>query len=72
MRLVLFPGVHALMRAERLLEAVGIPFEVLPTPKEISRECGMCLGIDDGLEARVRAALRGVEHRMAAPPEAIP
>jgi hypothetical protein len=71
-RLVLFPSVHVLMHAERLLRRAGIPFEVRPTPKEISRECGMCLGIGDDLEARVGAALGGLEHRLADPPEAIP
>jgi hypothetical protein len=70
MRLVLFPSVHVLMRAEGILRRAGIAFEVLPTPREISRECGMCLGLDDALEARAGAALATVEHRLVDPPEA--
>ena len=69
MKLVLFPSVHVLMRAERILQRAGLPFEVLPTPQELSRECGMCLGIDDGLEARAGAALAELEHRLADPSE---
>lgn len=72
MRLVLFPSVHGLMRAEGLLRRAGIPFEVLPTPKEISRECGMCLGIEDERRDDVAAALAGCEHLIAEPPEARP
>jgi hypothetical protein len=72
MKLVLFPSVHVLMHAERLLRGAGIPFEVLPTPQEISRECGMCLGIDDGLEEKTGVALVACEHRISDPPGARP
>ena len=68
MKLLLFESVHQVMRAEKLLAAAGVAHEVLPTPAEIARECGMCLGVDDGALAAASAALAAVPHRIADAP----
>ena len=69
MMLLLFESVHRVMEAEHRLKTAGVPHELLPTPKEISAECGMCLGtpelsVDDAL-----AALDGMNVHVTAPPE---
>jgi len=46
MKILLFENVHRVMQAERALLSAGVRCEMLPTPKEHSRECGMCIGVD--------------------------
>ncbi len=43
--LLLFPSVHYVLKAERLLKAAGILTEMIPVPKEIKSDCGMALVI---------------------------
>lgn len=46
MKVILFENVHRVMQAEAALLAAGVRCEMLPTPKEYSKECGMCIGVD--------------------------
>lgn len=39
----LFQSVSAVMKAESALKAAGAPFKIIPVPKEISSECGICI-----------------------------
>ena len=55
--ILLFENVHRVMRAEAALKRAGIPYEILPTPKELSAECGMCLEVAAAELAGARAAL---------------
>jgi len=55
--ILLFENVHRVMQAERFLERAAIPCELLPTPKELSAECGMCLRVAAADLAEARAAL---------------
>lgn len=47
-RLFTFANTHRVIRAERILRGHGLGVEVIPTPKEISSECGMALLVEDG------------------------
>lgn len=62
MKLLLFESVHRVMKAEKLLAGAGVPCEMLPTPREYSKECGMCIGVAPGDEERARALLGRVVH----------
>ncbi|PWD98108.1 DUF3343 domain-containing protein [Marinilabilia rubra] len=42
-KLLLFPNVHKVMKADRICRMNGIPCRVIPVPEHISSECGMCL-----------------------------
>ncbi|MFO8074288.1 MAG: DUF3343 domain-containing protein [Polyangia bacterium] len=68
MKLLLFENVHRVMRAEQLLLAAGVPCELLPTPQHISRECGMCIGVENVRLPAAERALAGVAHRVADAP----
>jgi hypothetical protein len=58
-RLVLFPAVsHALM-AEKILKKEGIAFKLIPVPKHISTDCGICLRFIPDMQDRVEKALTG-------------
>ncbi|HEY67690.1 MAG TPA: DUF3343 domain-containing protein [Thermoflexia bacterium] len=53
---------HAL-RAERVLQKAGIPCKLIPVPRHISSDCGVCLRIKQADEEAARRALEtaGVE-----------
>ncbi len=39
----LFKSVTHAMKAEQLLKEAGIPFKLIPVPKSISSDCGVCI-----------------------------
>jgi len=43
---IIFRSTHDVIKAKSELERVCIAHEVIPTPKEISSECGMALRVD--------------------------
>jgi len=55
---VLFPSVHHALRAERLLKEAGLPCKLIPIPRNLSSDCGVCLRFDSPLRPRVEEALR--------------
>ena len=59
--ILLLPSVHDVMAAERILVRAGIWCDLVPTPKEISPECGMAVEIElDDRPAAVRLLLAGL------------
>lgn len=45
MLILTFANTRAVIQAERELKEVKISYQVIPTPRHISSECGMCLKI---------------------------
>lgn len=45
------------LRAEKLLYQAGIPVKLIPVPRHISSDCGVCLRIAQKDEARAREVL---------------
>lgn len=58
---VLFKSVNHTMWTDKLLKAQGIPHELIPVPRHISSDCGVCLRIDSDQEERIRTILVNVE-----------
>ncbi len=46
--LLVFQTVNLSMKAEKVLRAAGVPFNVLPLPKEITRGCSIAVGVARG------------------------
>lgn len=44
--LLLFQSIHKVMQAERVINTLGVSYQIVPVPKEISSECGMCIEIE--------------------------
>jgi cysteine desulfurase len=65
--LLVFPTVNLSMGAEKILRAAGVPFEVLPLPKEITRGCSIAIGVSDGILSTATDVL----DRSNAPVEAV-
>lgn len=55
---VLFLSVQHALRAEKLLKEAGIPCKLIPVPRHLSSDCGVCLRFEPPLRPRVEAALR--------------
>ena len=56
-QLVAFDSVHQAIRAERLLLKAGVAVELVPTPRELSSDCGFSLRFLPEDEAEVRQNL---------------
>lgn len=44
-QLLLFESTHQVLKAELILKGAGIRHEIIPTPKEISSDCGVSVRI---------------------------
>lgn len=60
---VLFHTTSAALRAEKVLKANRIPIKLIPTPRELSSDCGVALRFDRERIQTVQAILQdaGVE-----------
>jgi hypothetical protein len=54
---VLFHSTAHALRAEKVLERAGFPFKMIPTPRQLSSNCGIALRFPRGLEDQIAAAL---------------
>jgi hypothetical protein len=55
----LFPSVRHAMKAENILRDEGIAHTLIPIPRHISEDCGVCLRVGIGQQDQVAAILRG-------------
>ncbi|MBD3241906.1 MAG: DUF3343 domain-containing protein [Chitinivibrionales bacterium] len=55
---LLFKGTSHVMRAEKVLIRAGIPCRLVPVPRTLSSQCGVCLRLT---EPNVKPALRELE-----------
>ena len=58
-KVALFQSVSASLKAEAALKAEGVFFKIIPVPKSISSECGICVRFLPGDEDRIVLALSG-------------
>lgn len=56
--LVLFESVHHALRAEKILKNAGIPHKLIPVPKHISSDCGICVRFTQKHKTKLEQALR--------------
>ena len=54
-----FMSVSHAMKAEKILKNEDIPYKLIPVPKNISTDCGICLRFRSELKERILAALDG-------------
>ncbi|MEW6571788.1 MAG: DUF3343 domain-containing protein [Nitrospirota bacterium] len=40
--IITFHTIHFALKAKKVLEKSGIPFETIPVPREFSSDCGFC------------------------------
>jgi hypothetical protein len=54
----LFDSTSAALRAEKVVGERGIPVKLIPVPRQISSDCGVCLRFPQDQEAQVRTILQ--------------
>lgn len=54
---VLFQSVSYALMAEKVLQQEGVPFKLIPVPKSISSDCGVCLRFMKADQDRVAKSL---------------
>ena len=57
--IILFKSVSDALKAEQILKMEGISHKLVPVPKQISSDCGICLRCDTDIYGRVDRALQG-------------
>ncbi len=55
----LFPSVSHTLKAEKILKAAGIAHKLIPVPRQISSDCGVCLRVEAERRDAVAEALQG-------------
>jgi hypothetical protein len=56
---ILFKAVSYALKAEKILKKEGLPYKLIPVPKHISSDCGVCLMIHQDVKDKIIAALKG-------------
>jgi len=55
---VLFHSASHAIRAEKVLRQAGYEIKMIPTPRQLSSDCGMALRCDRTLEGQIAATLK--------------
>jgi hypothetical protein len=56
---ILFESVSYALKAEKILKQEGVPHKLIPVPKHISPNCGVCLRLTMDFKERAEHVLRG-------------
>ena len=56
---LIFKTVTAAMLAEKILRKADIPFKIIPLPKTISTDCGICIRFEADQLENIKLALEG-------------
>jgi hypothetical protein len=58
-QVILFDSVHHALRSEKILKELGISHKLIPVPRHISSDCGICLRFSPDIRKRIEEALTG-------------
>jgi hypothetical protein len=56
---ILFKAVSYALKAEKILKKEGLPHKLIPVPKHISSDCGVCLMIQVDVKDKIIDVLKG-------------
>jgi hypothetical protein len=63
----LFPSVNYVMKAEKFLLSENLPIKIIPVPKILSSDCGVCIRFTMEMSGKIKKILdqnfEGVEYR---------
>lgn len=54
---MLFKAVSYVLKAEKILKKENLPHKLIPVPKNISSDCGICLRFEPAIQSKIEAAL---------------
>ncbi len=55
---ILFKAVSYALKAEKILKKEDLPHKLIPVPKHISSDCGVCLMVHHDVKEQVLTALK--------------
>lgn len=55
---LLLPSVSHVMKAEKILIGESIPMKIIPMPKTISSDCGVCIRFEDKYIDDIKTVLK--------------
>ncbi len=55
--MVLFYSISGALRAEKLLKAESVPLKLIPVPRHLSSDCGICVRFERADELKVEGIL---------------
>lgn len=55
----LFESISQVLRSEKILKNAGIPHKLIPVPRHISSDCGVCIRFSAELKKRIEDTLTG-------------
>ncbi|HON77869.1 MAG TPA: DUF3343 domain-containing protein [Spirochaetota bacterium] len=56
---MLFQSVSHALRSEKILKKANIPFKLIPVPKSISSDCGVCIRFTPEHSEKIISTLTG-------------
>lgn len=56
---ILFESVSSVLVAEKILKGVGVPNKIVPVPKHLSSDCGVCIRVDAAALSQAQEILKG-------------
>ncbi|MGD0278930.1 MAG: DUF3343 domain-containing protein [Smithella sp.] len=56
---LLFKAVSYVLKAEKILKQEGLPYKLIPVPKQISSDCGVCLLVHMDVKDKIVDSLQG-------------
>lgn len=59
---ILFNSVSHAMQAEKILKKNGLPHKLIPVPRSISSDCGVCIRIPEEIRQKAESFLSGKVH----------
>ncbi|NLX53130.1 MAG: DUF3343 domain-containing protein [Deltaproteobacteria bacterium] len=54
---MLFKAVSYALKAEKILKSEAIPHKLIPVPKQISSDCGICLRFESNLRSSIERSI---------------
>jgi hypothetical protein len=63
--IILFHTSNHAFRAEKLLKAAGIPCRLVPVPRHLSSDCGVCLRLEGSNDDKAVTLLIGAKVEIA-------
>lgn len=58
-QVVIFDSVSSALLAEKILKKLDIPFKIIPVPRHISSDCGVCIRFSARERERIEGSLAG-------------
>jgi hypothetical protein len=57
---LLFNTIHDVLKVDKILKKEKVHYELVPVPRNLSSDCGMCVKLTDNLE-EIKNHIKGIE-----------